>query len=396
MINRFSFLSIFLYILFFIFISTNSSAQEISSYEERIQNLEDRLNTVAEDKLESVQAVADFIDRLNMELKVGIWGVHETEYDDAGDSTDINLDTLELYFKPDLNEWVHGYVELEYDDDDDSIKGEEARIIVKNTDKFPLYAAFGKYEAVPFGNFETFMIEDSLTESLGETKEVAAVLGFEQAGFNFEASIFNADDVTEIDEDDDPLDQFTLLASYDMDMDPISLNVGGSYYNNIGNAGDMPDLLATDQIKDYIGGVGAHAILGWQGLYLIAEYITALDDFEENELLFDNQGAQPSAWNLELAYETKINDRETIFALAYQGTDEAISNNDIDDTIPETRISASVGFELFKNISLAFEFMHDENYSEDDFASSGWSPNDYGPVADEDKQTFITELAFAF
>jgi hypothetical protein len=181
-----------------------------------------------------------------------------------------------------------------------------------------------------------------------------------------------------------------------MDMDPISLNVGGSYYNNIGNAGDMPDLLATDQIKDYIGVVGAHAILGWQGLYLIAEYITALDDFEENELLFDNQGAQPSAWNLELAYETKINDRETIFALAYQGTDEAISNNDIDDTIPETRISASVGFELFKNISLAFEFMHDENYSEDDFASSGWSPNDYGPVADEDKQTFITELAFAF
>lgn len=135
------------------------------------------------DDLNSVQAVADFIERLNMEVKVGIWGVHETEYDDdSGDSTDINLDTLEVYFKPDLNEWVHGYVELEYDDDDDSIKGEEARIIVKNTDKFPLYAGFGKYEAIPFGNFETFMIEDSLTESLGETKEVAAVVGFEQAG----------------------------------------------------------------------------------------------------------------------------------------------------------------------------------------------------------------------
>lgn len=394
--KRFSFLSIFLYILVFIFISTHSSADQISAYEERIQNLEDRLDKMNKDKQDSVHAAADFIDRLNMELDVAIWGVHETKYDDSGDSTDIKVDTIDLYFNPDLNEWVHGYVGLEYDDGDDTIKGEEARIIIENTNKFPLYAGFGKYGTVPFGNYESFMLEGPLTESLGDTSEVAAVVGFEQAGFNVEASIFNADDVTEVDEDDDPLDQFTLLASYDMDMDPISLNVGGSYYNNIGNAGDMPDLLATDQIKDYIGGVGAHAILGWQGLYLIAEYITALDDFEENELLFDNQGAQPSAWNFELAYETEINDRETIFALAYQGTDEAISNNDIDDTIPETRISASVGFELFKNISLAFEFMHDENYSEDDFASSGWSPNDYGPVADEDKQTFITELAFAF
>ena len=349
------------------------------------------------DDLNSVQAVADFIERLNMEVKVGIWGVHETEYDDdSGDSTDINLDTLEVYFKPDLNEWVHGYVELEYDDDDDSIKGEEARIIVKNTDKFPLYAGFGKYEAIPFGNFETFMIEDSLTESLGETKEVAAVVGFEQAGLNLEASLFNADDVTKIDEDDDPLDQFTLMASYEMDMDAMSLNVGGSYYNNIANAGDMPDLLAQDKIQDYIGGLGVHAILGWQGLYLIGEYITALEEFEDDELLFDNSGAQSNVWNVELAYETEIKDHETIFALAYQGTDEAISVSDVADTLPESRVAASVGVELFKNVSLAFQFMHDENYSDQDFAASGWNLADYSSVADQDKQTFITELAFEF
>ncbi|MGM0759894.1 MAG: LbtU family siderophore porin [Thermodesulfobacteriota bacterium] len=323
--------------------------------------------------------------------------MHETEYaDDAGDTTDINLDTLELYFKPDLNKWVHGYVELEYDDDDDSIKGEEARIILKNTDEFPLYAAFGKYEALPFGNFETFMIEDSLTESLGETKEVAAVLGFEQAGFNLEASIFNADDVTEIDEDDDPLDQYTLMASYGKEIDALSLQLGGSYYNNIANAGDMPDLLAQDEIKDYVGGLGVHAILGWQGLYLIGEYITALQEFEDDELLFDHSGAQPNVWNVELAYETEIKDHETIFALAYQGTDEAISVSDVDDTLPESRVAASVGVELFKNVSLAFEFMHDENYSDNDFASSGWNLADYSSVADQDKQTFITELAFEF
>jgi hypothetical protein len=385
-------LSLFLFIVF----SNYSFAADDSSYEERIQNLEERLSDIDQNTFDSVQSIASFVDRLNMELKVGIWGVHETDYDDEGDTTDINLDTLELYFKPDLNEWVHGYVELEYDDDDDSIKGEEARIIVKNTEKFPLYAAFGKYEAVPFGNFETFMIEDSLTESLGETKEVAAVLGFERAGFNVEAGVFNADDVTEIDEDDDPLDQYTLLASYELEMDSVNLNVGGSYYNNIGNAGDMPDLLAKDRIKDSIGGVGAHVILGWQGLYLIGEYITALDQFEDDELLFDNQGAQPSVWNVELAYETEIKNHETIFALGYQGSDEAISSSDIDDTLPERRIAASAGVELFKNVSLSFEFMHDENYAASDFAASGWAAADYNSVADEDKQTFITELAFAF
>lgn len=76
--KRFSFLSIFLYILVFIFISTHSSADQISAYEERIQNLEDRLDTMEKDKLDSVQAAADFIDRLNMELDVAIQGVHET------------------------------------------------------------------------------------------------------------------------------------------------------------------------------------------------------------------------------------------------------------------------------------------------------------------------------
>jgi len=44
---------------------------------------------------------------------------------------------------------------------------------------------------------------------------------------------------------------------------------------------------------------------------------------------------------MELTYESEIKEHKTIFALAYQGTDEAKSVSNLADTLPENRVAAS-------------------------------------------------------
>lgn len=73
MLNRYKHIC-FLVLFLFFWTSGQSFADNTASYEERIKKLEDRLSDLDEDKMSSVQSVADFIERLNMEVKVGVWG----------------------------------------------------------------------------------------------------------------------------------------------------------------------------------------------------------------------------------------------------------------------------------------------------------------------------------
>ena len=58
-------------------------------------------------------------------------------------------------------------------------------------------------------------------------------------------------------------------------------------------------------VEDSVNGFGVHVGVGFGPVSFIGEYITALDNFSQTEIGFLGQGAEPSAWNTELAY-TKI------------------------------------------------------------------------------------------
>jgi hypothetical protein len=340
-----------------------------------------------EDQNTTMQSVTRFIDRLNMSIEVAVWGEHVSPYDsNEGDESDILLDTVELYFQPEINAWTSGYLELEYDDDDQDIEAEEARIIFKNTDQFPLYTELGKFEAIPFGNFETFMIEDSLTEGLGELKEIGAMLGFEQAGFYAQAIAYNGD-FNEVNEDDNHIENFAGMAGYKQSFGDVSVDVGASYINDIADAGDLPDILATDEVESFVDGAGVHAILGWKGLTFIAEYIAALDEFESSELQFEGSQAQPSVWNLELGYEFEMLNRGATVAAAFQGTDET-ANGLNGEFLPESRSMAHFDIEVFENVSWGLEYQRDTAYDDESGIDSA--------IADENETVVRTEVAIEF
>lgn len=277
---------------------------------------------------------------------------------DNNDSSDITLATAALDIDVDLHKYVKSHIMFLWEEDDtEPVDVDEAYIFLGNTEEFPLFFQIGKLY-LPFGNFESHMISDPLTLNLGESRESAAILGAEYNGFHATTYAFNGD-INEIGKDDE-IKCFGINTGYVFANDNFSIDVGMGWINNLADSETLKDSLP-NEIEDYVGGITAHAIFSWQGLQLIGECLGAIDDFTVSELEFKGKGAEPEAWNIELGYTFAISSHETLFAIAYQGTDEALALE-----LPKERYMGSFGIGLIDGLSLAVEYAHDKDYDKSD------------------------------
>ena len=302
---------------------------------------------------------------------------HRSSSDWSGDSADdIILDTFELVIEANASEWVSGSMLFLYEDEkDDEINIDEAYITIANSEVTPFYAAAGRLY-VPFGDFETNMVSDPATLTLAETREDVIQFGFEMDnGFYGSAYVFNGDaeqaksDFSST--DSNKIDNYGLSAGYAMENDRFSLDIGAGYINNIATSKTLQDqvgdngLCAGDGcVKDYVAGLSLHATANIGAFTLIAEYITALDDFEANELgSVNTDKLKPEAWNIEAAYNFTIAGRDAVVALGYQDTDDMYFDTENTDVFDKAWL-ASISVAIFENTSLSAEWRHASIYSE--------------------------------
>jgi len=297
--------------------------------------------------------------------RVTLSGVVELEAASAedfegNDNSDITLATVELGLDAEINEWVNAHLLFLWEEDEGPVDLDEGTITLGNLQKFPLYLTAGKMY-VPFGAFESNMISDPLTLELGENSESAAQIGFEASGFYGSFYTFNSD-INEIG-DDDEINSFGADVGYGLENGNMSLDLGVGWINNLSSSDSLTDFLSPT-IQDYPAGLTAHLTLGYGPFMLIGEYLGALDAFQVDELDFNGTGAEPSAWNIEAAYTREIKGKETTFAVGYQQTDEAFALG-----LAKERILATIGVEIWENTSLAFEYLHEEDYSAQDYST---------------------------
>ncbi|MCK5540977.1 MAG: LbtU family siderophore porin [Deltaproteobacteria bacterium] len=344
-----------------------TNVQHISKHKRDIDGNREHLQE-QEENLEKTHAnheqLAPFSESLKLigkHLRIG--GVVEVEigfsedYNDNNES-DIVLATITLDIDIDLHKYVKAHILLLWEEDDtEPVDLDEAYILLGNTEHFPLYLQIGKLY-LPFGNFESHMISDPLTLGLGESRESAVILGIDFNGLHASAYAFNGD-INE-NRDDDEIKCFGLNAGYAFENETFNFDIGAGWINSIADSDGLTDALPGD-IKNYVAGVTAHAIFFWQGLTLIGEYLGATDEFEVSELNFKGSGAEPKTWNIELGYTFEISGHETVIALAYQGSDEALALE-----LPEERYLGSFGVGLADGLSLVVEYAHDEDYDEKD------------------------------
>ena len=311
--------------------------------------------------------------------------------DFAGDSfNSFDLTTVELGLDVKATDWATGHILVKYeeDGDDDDFTIDEATITLGDTEKFPLYLTAGKFY-MPFGNFETNMIQDPLTLEIGEINDTGAAIGFETNGFT--AAVYGYKGMDEADVNDpnyDPDGSYTdmgygFMAGYGYKKDDISFNGGLSWTSNMadsdGAIADAFDAAGLDAINETVSGFGAHVGAGFGPVSFIGEYVTALDEFALAEIEFLGQGAEPEAWNVELAYTVELLNRETVFAIGWQGTDEAVAIG-----LPESRYIASAGMEIIPHTVLTLEYFYDNDYDVEDGGTG------------DNANTFTAQLAYEF
>jgi hypothetical protein len=134
-----------------------------------------------------------------------------------------------------------------------------------------------------------------------------------------------------------------------------------------------------EAVQNEVSGMIVSAGASFGPCTLAAEYVSALDDYNPAQLVFGADGARPHAWQTELAYTMEIMERETVFALGYQGTGKAVALG-----LPETRLLAAVSVEVLPHVIAALEYCHNEDY--------GVGDGDEG--SDEGADVVTVKLAF--
>lgn len=319
--------------------------------------------------LAGLLVAAPFASAIQITDKIEVSGTIEveanfTDSDADGDSSDISLATAELGVDVQLNEQISGHLLYAWNDDgtdDETFEVDEAFITYAFENAF---VTAGKLY-VPFGVYETNMIQDPLTLEIGEVRDVAVVAGFDYDGIYGNAYVFNG----EFDEADadDQIKCFGANLGYAMEQDEMTLDAGMGWINNIlESENDNAHLSDFDltTLEDYVPGITAHITAGFGPFAFIAEYVAMLDDAESTDPAVADV-EKFSACNLELGFTTEIVEKETTFALGYQWTDDAEATD-----LPEKRYIGAVSVGIIENVGAALEYYHDDGYGEDNDADT--------------------------
>ncbi len=273
------------------------------------------------------------------------------------DSSDITLSTVEIGVGAQINEWVSSEVVLKWEEDGGRVDVDTGTITIGNTENHPLYLTAGKM-TVPFGANATNMLADPLTLTLGETGETAVQLGFESGGFHGSVFAYNGN-IPERSGKGDFVEHFGANLGFVGEVGSMGLDIGASFTSALDDSDTIQDLAAvTAGVVDHTAGFTVHGVADLGPFQLIAEYASAMGSFDSTDVAFNGQGAQPAAWTLEAAYNFNLMEKESTFAVGYQGSDEAVNVG-----LAENRFITALSVGIFKNTTLTAEYFRDEDYS---------------------------------
>ncbi len=334
--------------------------QEKGSVEQRLQQIETTLEgsqqTTAAADQSLMQSINDHVDLRGL---VEVEAISAEDFN-GDDTSDISLATVEVGLDARISDWSQAHLLLLYEEneEEDHLIVDEGTITFGKLDAFPAYLTVGKMY-LPFGSYVTNMVSDTLPLELGEIRDSAVLAGFQSSGFY--GSIYGFNGVLSESGEDDKIDAWGASLGFAHEREGFSVDVGLDWLNNIGDSDDLGEYLeentGASEIADYVEGLAAHILLQYGPFDFVAEYVRALDEFQAEEMAFAGSGAEPEAWSLEAGLTFDLLDRQTIFSLAWQGTDEALALG-----LPEDRYGAAIRMFVLKNTSVSLEYLHDEDY----------------------------------
>ena len=262
-----------------------------ASLEERLRLLEERFGPVV--PLNERLTISGLIEVEGAAGKV-------KNSDGSSDSvSDLALATAQLGFEGRVNEQVGGNIILLFEEGGETeIEIDEAAIRLEQ--------GRGSLQVgrlyLPFGAYNSHFISDPLTLELGETRQTALVLGYEQELFTLSAFVFNGSE-DKIGRDDHVNDGGVSLT-----LTPAEgITVGAGYLSDLAESG--AGLLGGTGYSRQVAGWNAFVHLEHGPFAVEAEYLAAVRAFAAADLNADFAGnsARPQTLNLEVAYSAAEN-----------------------------------------------------------------------------------------
>ncbi|WP_462321434.1 LbtU family siderophore porin [Halochromatium sp.] len=344
--------------------------QQLEGAPQRIERLEETLDT----KRDAGPGLGGWFENIEIGGVIEVEGVYVDPYEGSSES-DLVLATFELGIAAQVTDWVEVMASLLYEEDDTPLEVDLATITIANPDVTPVFFTAGQFY-VPFGAYETNLVSDPLTLEIGETRETAAQLGFVYQGFSGSAYAFNGDNKIN---GDNQIGSWGANLAFAQEREDLVWTIGAGYINDLGDSDTLQDSVADNRAARQLeieelrpeeaaqfsldptertGGWTANLGLVYRNVNLIGEYLSATERFDPASLSFKDKGAEPSAWNIELGYSFEVFGKESVAAVAYQGTKEAVNLE-----LPETRWAFGWSIGIFDGTALSFEYAHDSDYS---------------------------------
>ncbi len=275
--------------------------------------------------------------------KVRVSGLFEAEaliykgYTKSDDIQDIIVATAEVGLEASISTGLDGTIVFLYEEDDTPFDVEQAFLDWQTSESFTL--SVGQMY-IPFGNFDTTLVNDPFTLAVGESLETVIVGTLEVNHLTIKGYVFNGD-ISDVDDEGEKINSVGIRLQYEADNHLL----GVDYSNNIMDSDGLQESIGPT-VNDLAAGYSIYFSSEFSRYLLILEYLSALD-----VVVAANE---PSSIQFELAYNKSIEG----YSFAYQKTEELAFFG-----LPESRISLGYSRVLDSNLFLATELFMDEDYS---------------------------------
>lgn len=338
-------------------------AQGQGSVEERLERMEQRIRyleqrvaaqdrtIVEKDKeLSALKGMEDgWFNRVEISGAVEVEMSHENAYD-GSDPNDLAAGTVDLAVAAQVNGWTGAEVALTADDDG-KIEVDEWILTLQEPDS-PVAFKGGRM-GVAFGVFESNMISGPLTDDMASVSDDAIQVELDLSGVTAAGFMFKGDNDRG---GDDKIGNFGFSAGYAMESDAVSIALGVSWINDIGEADGFDDVEERD--SGMVAGGAASLVASFGNAQVIAEYVAALEKFKAAEVPFRDSGARPAARMVQAAYGFELAGKSSTFAVGFESTTEAIALG-----LPESQFLVGYSVDLLENLNLALEWARMQDYS---------------------------------
>jgi hypothetical protein len=324
-------------------LSLGANSFAIADEATEIALLNDRI-----EKLEAKKEASQWLDNVTLSGAVEV----EASYidpDSGSSESDIVVATVELGVAAAITDNIETNIVFLYEEDGDGVEVDVATMGYQlNNSGFSFLLG---QDYVPFGSYETHLVNDTLALEIGEARETAFAVNYEAGLFGGSFYIFNGDNLQDEGEHN-TIQNFGARIGLSGD----NFTVGADYISNLADSDSLQDNdYGYDSGEDAVAGASFYASANFSNITLLAEYLTALDEFA-----VDGANSEPEAMQLEAAIEMGA----FTYALSYQETDEALFIE-----LPEERISFGVSTEIFDGIGLGVQLQRDSDYSIEDSGS---------------------------